>query len=242
MKNAENRTGKLFGVGVGPGDPELLTLKACKILSRVAVIFVPQKSEESESFALAIIASQVNDAEKKVTGLVFPMLRDEKQLAPYWEKAAETIWQHLENGEDCAFINLGDPLIYGTFLRVLSTIQDRHPQVEVEIVPGVSSLNAAAAAVIFPLAANNERLAIISAEREETFIRETLKNFDTVVIFKVNMIFNKLMAVLEDMDLVDKCVYVRRCSTKEQKIIRDIRKLKGVKLDYFSILLVRREA
>lgn len=241
MNNNESRIGKFFGVGVGPGDPELMTIKACNILSRVPVIFVPQKSEESESLALSIISSQVKDVDKKVTGLVFPMLRDEARLASYWENAAVTIWKHLENGEDCAFINVGDPLVYGTFLHILNTLRNRHPQVEVEVVSGISSLNAAAAAAVFPLTINNERLAIISAEREEEFIRDTLKNFDTVVVFKINMVFNNLVAVLEQMNLVDKCVYVRRCSTAEQEIVRDIRKLKGAKLDYFSILLVRKE-
>lgn len=241
MNDSETGIGKFFGIGVGPGDPELMTVKSLNILSRVPYIFVPQKNEESESLALSIINGQLKDTERKVTRLVFPMLRDESQLRPYWEKAAEAIWKCLEKGQDCAFINVGDPMLYGTFLHVLNILRVMHPQVKVEVVPGISSLNAAAAAAGFPLTINNERMAVISAEREEKFIREILRNFDTVVIFKVNMVFNKIIGILEEMNLINRCVYVQRCSTPEEEIIRDIRKLKGAKLDYFSILLVRKE-
>jgi precorrin-2/cobalt-factor-2 C20-methyltransferase len=234
------KTGKLFGVGVGPGDPELLTLKAHKILTRVPVIFVPRKSEESDSFSQSIIHSYVNFSGKKVISLVFPMIRAGKELNSSWVNAANSIWNHLSDGEDCAFINLGDPLLYGTFIYVLKELQEKHPELEVEIIPGVTSVTAAAAASTFPLASNNERVAIISAERDDDFIRETLTNFETVVFLKVSAIFDRLIKILEELNIVDHAVYIRRCSTPEEEIVRDIRKFKGTRPDYFSILLVRR--
>jgi precorrin-2/cobalt-factor-2 C20-methyltransferase len=242
MNKAQPKIGRFYGIGLGPGDPELLTLKACNVLSRVDKIFVPQKSDESESFARSIIPTQVKEADQRTVSLIFPMVRSEAQLEPYWQKAAQSIWEEIEKGHDCAFVNVGDPLLYGTFIHLLRTLQKLHPQIEVEVVPGISSLNGAAAATIFPLAVNNERMAIISAEKDEAFIRETLKNFDTVVVLKVNSIFHKLLDILEEVNLVDHCVLVRRCSTGQQEIISDIRTLKDRKLDYFSILLIRREA
>jgi len=235
----QKKPGRLYGVGVGPGDPELVTLKAKRILSRVPVIFVPLKDRESRSYAKSIIADLISN-EQKVIELVFPMLRDKKELAAYWQAAADTIWGYLKNGEDGAFVNLGDPLLYGTFIHIWETVKKNHPQVEVEVIPGISSVNAAAARAVFPLASDDERIAIISGNREDKIIRETIKNFDTVVFMKMNSVFDRLLAILEELKLTKKCVYVRRGTTQEEEIIYDVSQLKGKKVDYFSLLILRK--
>lgn len=240
MSNKKPRIGRLYGVGVGPGDPELMTLKASRILSQVPVIFVPKKAEQGESIAESIVGNLSLRIEPKVVGLVLPMLRDREQLADYWRKAVESMWQYLKNGEDCAFVNVGDPLLYGTFVHILETLQKSHPEVEVEVIPGISSINAAAARAIVPLASNDERIAIISGNREDKVIRQTLENFDTVVFMKMNTVFDKLLTILEELKLIEKCVYVRRCTTQDEEIIWDISRLKGKKVDYFSLLIVRK--
>ncbi|MBI4187485.1 MAG: precorrin-2 C(20)-methyltransferase [Chloroflexi bacterium] len=240
MKPGKEEVGRLYGVGVGPGDPELLTLRAYRILSRVPVIFAPQKDDNSDSFARSIIAGVLENSEERVIGLVFPMLRDESRLTGSWHKAAESIWEHLKRGEDCALVNVGDPLLYGTFIHVLEALRKSHPEVRIEVVPGVSSINAAAARAVLPLAINDERIAIISRIDQDEAVRETLRNFDTVVFMKLQGMFDRLLAILEQMNLVEKCVYVRRCTTQDEEIVRDITSLKGKKLDYFSLLIVRR--
>jgi precorrin-2/cobalt-factor-2 C20-methyltransferase len=240
VSNKKPRIGRLYGVGVGPGDPELMTLKASRILSQVPVIFVPKKAEQGESIAESIVGNLSPRIEPKIVGLVLPMLRDREQLADYWRKAVESMWQYLKNGEDCAFVNVGDPLLYGTFVHILETLQKSHPEVEVEVIPGISSINAAAARAVIPLASNDERIAIISGNREDKVIRETLENFDTVVFMKMNTVFDKLLIILEELNLIEKCVYVRRCTTQEEEIIWDISRLKGKKVDYFSLLIVRK--
>lgn len=234
------KIGRLYGVGVGPGDPELLTLRAYYLLSRVPVIFVPLKDKKSRSYARSIIADLVKKSGGKVVGLVLPMLRNREQVVDYWRKAAESIWQYLEKGEDCAFVNVGDPLFYGTFVHVFETLQKSHPEVEVEVIPGISSISAAAARTMVPLASNDEHIAIISGNRGDKIIRQTLENFDTVVFMKMNTMFDKLLVILEELNLIEKCVYVRRCTTQDEEIIYDISKLKGEKVDYFSLLIVRR--
>ena len=232
--------GRLYGVGVGPGDPELLTLRAYHVLSQVPVIFVPLKDEKSKGYARSVIDNLVKKSEGKVVGLVLPMLRDREQLADYWHRAAESIWQYLEKGEDCAFVNIGDPLLYGTFIHILDTLQKSHPEVEVEVIPGISSINAAAARAVVSLASNDDNIAIISGNGGDEIIREALKNFDTVVFLKVNTLFDRLLPILEELDLKEKCVYVRRCTTQDEEIIWDISQLKGEKVDYFSLLIVRK--
>ncbi|MDH5696581.1 MAG: precorrin-2 C(20)-methyltransferase [Dehalococcoidia bacterium] len=240
MGKEKPRMGRLYGVGVGPGDPELLTLRAYHLLSRIPVIFVPLKDKKSRSYARSVIDNLVKKSEGKVVGLVLPMLRDKNQLADYWRKAAESIWQYLEKGEDCAFVNIGDPLLYGTFIHILETLQKSHPEVKIEVIPGISSINAAAARTIVPLASNDEHIAIISGNCEDKVIRQTLENFDTVVFMKIHTVFDKFLSILEELKLVEKCVYVRRCTTQDEEIIWDISKLKGKKVDYFSLLIVRK--
>jgi precorrin-2/cobalt-factor-2 C20-methyltransferase len=230
--------GLLYGVGVGPGDPELITLKAQRVLSQVSVIFVPQKDTGHESYARSIISGLLGSPTQKVVDLVFPMQKS--ALEPYWEKAAEEIWQHLDQGKDCAFVTEGDPLLYGTFVYILSIFQERHPEVVIEVIPGISSINAAAARAMLPLSSGGERVAIISATYQDKALRETLESFDTIVLLKVNTVFDRILDVLEEMKLTDKCVYVKRCTTKDEEIVRDIRELKGRNLDYFSLLIVRR--
>jgi precorrin-2/cobalt-factor-2 C20-methyltransferase len=240
MSNKKPGIGRLYGVGVGPGDPELITLKAYNVLSRVPVIFVPLKDREGRSYARSIVASLINKPEGKIVGLVLPMLRNKERLRGYWNQAASAIWRRLKKGEDCAFVNVGDPLLYGTFVHILETLKKSHPEVAVEVIPGISSINAAAARAVVPLASNDERIAIISGNREARVIRETIESFDTVVFIKINTIFDKLLAILEELDLTEKCVYVRRCTTQDEEIIRDISRLKGEKVDYFSLLILRK--
>jgi precorrin-2/cobalt-factor-2 C20-methyltransferase len=239
-KSVKYTTGRLYGVGIGPGNPELITLRAHRVLSQVKVIFVPKKSEQSDSIAESIINSLTPKINPKIKGLVLPMLRDKEQLKKYWEKAAETIWHHLKNGEDCAFVNIGDPLLYGTFVHILQTLRKKHNEVVVEVVPGISSINAAAANAVVPLASDDERIAIISGNRDESFIKDTLKNFDTIVFMKINNIFDKLLVILEELNLMDKCVYLSKCTTEDEEIVYDMSTLKGGKIDYFSLLIVRK--
>ena len=241
----ENNAGKqdvgcLYGIGVGPGDPELLTVRATRILSRVPVIFAPQKDGKSKSYARRIIADMINESEQRVIELVFPMRKDTGRLTDYWDKAAETIWQNLSNGQDCAFITEGDSFLYGTFIHVFEILRKNHPEIRIEVIPGISSINAAASRALFPLATGSERIAILPATYEDKAIRKTLEEFDTVIFLKINTVFDKVLNILEELNLVEKCVYVSRCTTEDEKIIRDISKLKGQKLDYLSLLIVRR--
>ena len=143
MSTRGKKLGRLYGVGIGPGDPKLLTLRAHHILSQVPIVFVPQKSTGSKSYAYSIIESLVGKSSQKIVALIFPMRKDSQELIPYWEKAAEEIWQHLAQGDDCAFVNEGDPLLYGTFIHVFEILRKRYPKLTIEVIPGISSINAA---------------------------------------------------------------------------------------------------
>ncbi|MCL5985242.1 MAG: precorrin-2 C(20)-methyltransferase [Actinobacteria bacterium] len=240
MSREKHYTGRLYAVGVGPGDPELLSLKAARILAQVPVIFVPKKDAKSNSFARAIISSLATESAPEIVELVLPMLKDDAQLTKCRQEAAESIWQCLSNGEDAAFINLGDPMLYGTFIHLWETLRRNHPEVKIEVIPGISSINAAAAKGMVPLAIDGDRVAIISSLGEDSFIREVLKHFDTVVFMKMNKTFDRIFNLLEELGLTEKCIYIKRCTTQDEEIIQDISKLKMQKLDYLSLLIVRR--
>lgn len=232
--------GRLFGVGVGPGDPELLTLKARRILSQVPVIFTPQSRQVEESFACSIVKGILDKEKQEIVPLRFPMTRDEEKLEEAWNIAVKQILRILKEGRDCAFITEGDPLLYSTFIHVYALLQKKHPGVPVEIVPGVSSVVAAAARARVPLAQGESSLAVLPATSDIQKIRSALASFDTLVFTKIDRSFDGLLEVLEGMGLADNAIWVKRCTTSEEEIVKDIRKLKGRKLDYFSLLIVKR--
>lgn len=230
--------GCLYGLGLGPGDPELVTLKAQRILSQVEVIFVPTKGVGHRSYARSILSGVIEGGSSRIVELVFPMRKGAQDS--FWQEAVERIGQELFQGKDCAFVTEGDPFLYGTFVYVFSLFRERHPEVRIEVVSGVSSINAASARALFPLSSGAEKIAILPAAYEPAVLKKTLEDFDTVILMKVYNVFDELLGLLEERGLADNCVYVKGCTTAEEEIVTDIRTLRGQKLDYFSLLIVRR--
>ncbi len=232
---------KLYGVGVGPGDPELLTLKAIRILQSVPVICVPRSSHDSDSFALSIIEGVVDKTRQEIIPLIFPMSKDKEVTKKFWDESAIIIEGKLKAGKDVACISIGDPFFYSTFIYVFENLNERLEGLAVEIVPGVSSINASSAAAVLPLAKANERVAVLPATYEKEMLSDALKNYDTIVLMKVNRVFDDVLAVLKEMGLKDKSVFISRCGTEDERIIRDIETLKGKELDYLSMIIVRKQ-
>ncbi|TAK31689.1 MAG: precorrin-2 C(20)-methyltransferase [Chloroflexota bacterium] len=235
-----NGLGRFFGVGVGPGDPELLTLKALRVLQESPVICMPKKGEHSRSYALSIVSSYLDPARQELLELVFPMKRDLDLLPTYWRAATDEIIVRLRAGRDVAFITEGDPLLFGTFIYVYDLLRQAEPSVAIEIVPGVSSVNASAASALLPLATTSDRLAIVPASYALEELSDILQRFDTVVLLKVNDVFDRVLDILESLSLTDRAVYVRRCTSPQEEIVRDVRTLRGQKLDYLSQVIVRK--
>ena len=231
---------KLYGVGVGPGDPELLTIKAMRILQSVPVVCVPRSSYDSDSFALSIIEGVIDKTWQEIIPLIFPMSKDKEVTKKFWDESAIIIEGKLKAGKDVACISIGDPFFYSTFIYVFENLKERLKDLKVEIVPGVSSINASSAAAILPLAKANERVAVLPATYEKEMLRDALKNYDTIVLMKVNRVFDDVLAVLEEMGLKDKSVFISRCGTENERIVRDIEMLKGKELDYLSMVIVRK--
>ena len=238
-RNLETQSGIFYGIGVGPGDPELLTLKAQRVLKEVSIVFVPQSETSRDSFAYSIVSQFIDLDRQRVIPITFPT-DDADGAAQVWTNASERIAQELLNGYDVAFITEGDPMLFSTFSYVLDGIKSGYPDIPVEIIPGVSSVMAAAARAGVPLVTHGQRLAILPAVYGIDDLREAIANYDTIVLMKVNKVLLDALVNLEKLGLAGKGVYVRRATTDQEQVVNDLQQLSASDLDYFSLLIIRK--
>jgi precorrin-2/cobalt-factor-2 C20-methyltransferase len=236
---ATQPTGCLYGVGVGPGDPELLTLKAQRVLSQAPVICAPQSDTAQESYAFNIVRDIIDPAKQEILRFQFPT-DDADEAAGVWRIAADAIAQRLRRGQDVAFITEGDPMLYSTFAYVLEAMRSENADLPVQIVPGVSSVMAAAASASVPLVTHGQRLVILPAVYGIDDLKEAIASYDTVVLMKVNRTLVQALANLENLGLAGKAIYVRRATTAHEQVVRDLDQLSEEDFDYFSLLIIRK--
>jgi precorrin-2/cobalt-factor-2 C20-methyltransferase len=231
----------LYGVGVGPGAPDLMTLRAVAILKSVPVIAIPRRSEYVPSLAWEIARPNIGDVPgQERLFLTFPMTKDPERLRPAWDAAFSQIGARLAEGLSVAFITEGDPLVYSTFIYLLGEARKRWPEVEVQIVPAVSSITAVPAVTATPLADGQERIAILPATYGVDDLASVLRQFDTVILMKVGSVMPTVVAALEREDLVDRAFYVSKATTGHERIVHDLRSLRNDRCDYFSMVVVAR--
>ncbi|MBI1208943.1 MAG: precorrin-2 C(20)-methyltransferase [Azospirillum sp.] len=230
----QNRRGTAYGLGVGPGDPELITLKALRLLRAAPVIAYPAP-ESGDSFARAIVASHLPGGQDEIE-IRMPMVADRFPAAAIYDRAARQIADHLDHGHDVAVLCEGDPFFYGSFLYLFARLADRH---RVEVVPGVSSLTACAAALGVPLAARNDSLTVLPAPLPEDVLEARLAAADAVAIIKLGRHFAKIRRVLDRLELTDSSHYVERATLATQRIV-PIAEVAAETVPYFSMILVHR--
>jgi precorrin-2/cobalt-factor-2 C20-methyltransferase len=226
-------TGQLYGIGVGPGDPELLTLKALRLLRAAPVIAYPAP-ETGASFARAIVAQWL-DAGKREIAIRFPMRPGPPPEAIY-DDAAACLSAALDKGDDIAFLCQGDPLFYGSFAGIYLRLAPRY---KVTIVPGVSSLTACAAAAGLPLAQRDVSLSVIPATLAEDELARRLAASEMAAIIKIGRHFAKLRRVLDELGLLDNAVYVERATLPNQRIA-PLAEIDPPTVPYFAMALVCR--
>lgn len=231
--------GTLFGLGVGPGDPELITVKAFRKITESQVIAYPKKRKGSKSYAQKICDVYLNTAEKEMLGLVFPMTKHKETLEREWNQAVELVWEKLEQGKDVAFLTEGDPMLYSTFIHMMNLMTALHPEVKIEVVPGISSVLGVASRLSIPLADGDDHVAIIPATDNYEEMKKVIENHDCVIFIKVAKVIDLMLSVLRDLQLMDKVSVVTKV-TSDEEIIWDIRELDGVELEYLTLMVVRK--
>jgi len=237
-------TGVLYVVGIGPGDPELLTLKAVRVLKEVQCLFFPKGREEGISLARSIVEKVIDLSQKEVHELHFPMAKKgeegfSKELMEKWEDIASKILSMLKQGRDAAFLTLGDPCLYSTYFYV-HHILEKDSHIQIQIIPGISSVNLAFSELKRPMVLGDEGLVIVPATYWEAF-ELLMDRFQTIVFMKVYKVFSELFELISKKGLLNNAYYVSRLGMKDQKILRDLREVREQDLNYFSIVIVKKE-
>ncbi len=230
--------GTLYGIGVGPGDPELISVKAVRILQRVDVIFTASSSKNDYSLAVKIVRPYLPQ-EADIRLLPFPMSMDQDIVRRSWNEHAETVLDVLERGHDAAFLTLGDPLTYSTFGYLLRIVEQRAPELRIVTVPGITSYQAAAAATNTPLVEGEENLLLLSGVHGGQRYRELADMSDNVVFLKAYKNASDIARALSETGRLDCSFGVMRCGFPEQEILRDLRQLEYRRPTYWTLIITK---
>jgi precorrin-2/cobalt-factor-2 C20-methyltransferase len=238
--------GKFVGVGVGPGDPELITLKAAKMLKTAEVISIPKAHEDKPSLALVTVKQILEDRKTtpELLELVFPMTNDEEELERLWSENVRIVAEKTRTGKTVAFITLGDPMFYSTFIYLCKKMKEKHPEINLEIIPGVTSLTACAAVSKIPLAEKNEVVTIIPSGIAPDKIGEIAKHANSLILLKGSKRLKRLIPFLEKSGFTkdSTIALVRRCTMPEEKVtigrLGDVESW-DIHEDYFSISMIK---
>lgn len=228
--------GMFYGLGVGPGDPKLLTLRAVEVLKTVQVVAVPKSRADRDSVALEIAKPYLSPG-AAILELNLPMTPDPVVLEMAWQAGAEVIYEKLQAGLDVAFLTIGDPSLYSTYQYVLQKLRGMAEDLSVETVPGITSFAASAAVLSEPLASGDEPLLVLPAVDEK--LPGYLQEFPNVVLMKVSRDFD---TIVEELQAAGKQgVFVSRCGSEQQAVVRDLTTLVGQKVDYLSLIVAKQK-
>ncbi len=230
--------GILYGIGVGPGDPELLTYKAVRILQEVGCVAVPIAERDKESTARKTAGSYIKPG-SQIIELDFPMTRDQDRLEEAWRQSCETIKNRLDQGQSVAFLTLGDAMLYSTYIYLNQHLG--RAGYRVQTIPGITSFSAAAAAGGIPLALGDEKMAVLPGSAVADLNNGSLDHFDTVVIFKVARQYQNLINALDKAGRINSSVLVVNCGHPEERVITDLKSVVAEDLSYFSLIISRKE-
>lgn len=235
---AAEQAGIFYGIGVGPGDPELLTLKAVRLIAAAdLVVYLANDQGRSQARTIAREALAESKPGQQELALVMPMSTDRRLANAAYDQAAEQIAQALETGQQVVFLCEGDPLFFGSFSYLLERLQADFTCLAV---PGISSVNAAASALVEPLTLLKESFAVISGRHSDEQIRSALQQHDSVVIMKAGQARPRILALLAETGRNDDARYLEYIGRDNQLIEPDVRQLAHEAGPYFSLFVVTR--
>jgi len=232
-------SGIFYGIGVGPGDPELLTVKAIKAIEQVDVLIAPKTEKKEGSVALTIAKPYLKDG-VKIIYQVFPMVKDFAQNSQeLWETNKQEIISLLQAGKNVAFLTLGDPMFYGTYIYIFRLLKEEG--INIQTIPGVPAFAAIGSKVGYPIVDGDDILSIIPATASQEKIEKALAASDNAVLMKVYKNANEIIDLLEKNDMAQQAILVSRVGLEDEKVITDLQSHKDEKLNYLSTILTRKK-
>jgi precorrin-2/cobalt-factor-2 C20-methyltransferase len=236
--SCRSHCGTLTGIGVGPGDPDLITLKALTYLEQAAVVAYPRGREGKPGLAQKIIADRLAPHQQQLP-LDFPYVFEAETLENAWQEAAEQVWQVLSQGQDVVFACEGDLSFYGTFTYLAQALAAHHPDLMIRRVPGVCSPMAAVSALGLPLTLQSEKLVILPALYSLADLDQALNWAEVIVLLKVNSVYPQVWALLQRRQLLQRSWVVVRARQPDQEIYDDLSRYPALQLPYFSLMVIR---
>lgn len=237
MENSKE-SGIFYGVGVGPGDSELLTVKAINAIKNSDIIIAPKTEKKDDSLALSIVKPYLNP-DAKIIYQTFLMVKNFEDFSKVFEDNKQEICNFIDAGKNVAFLTLGDPMFYSTYIYIFKLL--KNSGVKIETVPGVPAFLAISSYINRPLIYGDDILTVIPATAEREKILTALKYSDTTVLMKVYKNFPDIVEILENENMLAESVLVSRCGLEGEKIITDIENHKAEKMNYLSTILTNRK-
>lgn len=231
-------SGRLIGVGVGPGDPELLTLKGLRVLREADEVFVPVADTGEVGRAEATVREHVDS--RSIKRLIFALSNDEEARAQNWENAAREVSSQLSEGRVCAFATIGDPNVYSTFTYLARTIRQHVPEVQIETVPGITAMQDLASRSGTVLLESDERLALLPFTAGEQRLREALDHYETVVCYKGGSRMDEVIRTAEEAGRLGGAVYGARMGLDGEVIVA-ASEMPGREAPYLSTVVFTRK-
>lgn len=228
---------KFYGIGTGPGDSSLVTVKAVNTFKILDILYTPEPKKGTDSLALSIVKEYIPET-VEIKQRHFPMNSDSIEKMAAWDQVAEEITADVKGGKNVGFVTLGDPMIYSTYVYVMERLMD---EIEVETIPGISSFSNIASNQNFPLVMDTDPLIVIPCTMEEEKIDTALQTYDCIVLMKVYKNFKQIIEKLEKYDLIDSAILVSNSSQDREVVYKDLRDAHlQEKISYFSTILVNK--
>ena len=211
-------SGRFVGVGVGPGDPELLTIKGLRALREADEVFVPVGDTGEVGRAEATVREYLDEG--RIRRLLFALSDDAQARARNWTNAAREVSEHLQSGKTCVFATIGDPNVYSTFTYLARAVKENVPEVEVDTVPGITAMQDLASRSGTVLSLGDERLALLPFTAGKNALRNTLEGFETVVCYKGGGRLQEVLEVAEEVGRLEDGIYGSRLGMEGEEIVR----------------------